>query len=248
MVRWHVFNSVTKHYNPYSGNFASLLTCPTTDNNPYSGNLASVHHRSHVPSQRISKAVVLIIAVKVLGMLQHTNPLSLNWSWYWEILFSLAVKMPNFWGQKIDKNVINSFTKCLISVNIAILTPHIIPPPLVNIWLTFDFQKYVRWLCMFWEINPCFQKAHIFCMDLQPAADPYNVVCSYLMYTALSLVFSTSVVCVKTQQKQFVVSNTGVKIQEGDGRIAPYFSKKAPLQRWKRAKKILQKHNNRPHL
>ena len=49
-----------------------------TDYNPYSANLAGVHHRSHVPSQSFSKAVVLTVAVKVLGMLQHTNPLSLN--------------------------------------------------------------------------------------------------------------------------------------------------------------------------
>ena len=49
-----------------------------TDYNPYSANLAGVHHRLHVPSQSFSKAVVLTIAVKVLGMLQHTNPLSLN--------------------------------------------------------------------------------------------------------------------------------------------------------------------------
>ena len=97
------------------------------------------------------------------------------------LLFSLAVKMPTFWGPKIDKKVINSSTKCLISVKIAILTPHIIPPPLVNIWLIFNLQKYVKWLCMFLEVNPCFQKAHIFCMDLQPAADPYNVVCTPLV-------------------------------------------------------------------
>ena len=32
----------------------------------------------HGLSQSFSKAVVLTIAVKVLGMLQHTNPLSLN--------------------------------------------------------------------------------------------------------------------------------------------------------------------------
>ena len=38
--------------------------------------LLSVHHRPLVPSQSFSKAVVLRIAVKVLGMLQHTNPLS----------------------------------------------------------------------------------------------------------------------------------------------------------------------------
>ena len=48
---------------------------------------------------------------------------------------------------------------------------------LVNVWLIFDFQKYVNWLCVFLEVNPCFQRAHVFCMDLQPAADPYNVVC-----------------------------------------------------------------------
>ena len=45
---------------------------------PYSANVAGVHDRSHVPSQSFSKATVLTIAVKVLGMLQHTNPLSLN--------------------------------------------------------------------------------------------------------------------------------------------------------------------------
>ena len=89
--------------------------------------------------------------------------------------------MPNFWGPKIDIKVINSSTKCLISVKIAILTPHIIPPPLVNIWLIFDLQKYVRWLWMFLEVNPCFHP-HVFCMDLQPAADPYNVVCSLFVH------------------------------------------------------------------
>ena len=86
--------------------------------------------------------------------------------------------MLNFWGPKKDKKVINSSTKCLISVKIAIMTPHIIPLPLVNVWLIFDLQKYVSWLCVFSKVNPCFQKAQVFCMDLQPAADPYNVVCT----------------------------------------------------------------------
>ena len=85
--------------------------------------------------------------------------------------------MLNFWGPKKDKKVINSSTKCLISVKIAIMTPHIIPLPLVNVWLMFDLQKYVNWLCVFSKVNPCFLKAQVFCMDLQPAADPYNVVC-----------------------------------------------------------------------
>ena len=101
MIQRHVFLSVTKHY-------PSLLTCPTTDNNPYS--LLGVHHHSHIPSQSFSKAVVRTIAVKVLDVLHHTNPLSLNWSWYWETLIQniLTVKMPNFWGPKIDKKVIKS--------------------------------------------------------------------------------------------------------------------------------------------
>ena len=86
--------------------------------------------------------------------------------------------MLNFWGPKKDKKVINSSTKCLISVKIAIMTPHIIPLPLVNVWLIFDLQKYVNWLCVFSKVNLFFQKAQVFCMDLQPAADPYNVVCS----------------------------------------------------------------------
>ena len=85
--------------------------------------------------------------------------------------------MLNFWGPKKYKKVINSSTKCLISVKIAIMTPHIIPLPLVNVWLIFDLQKYVNWLCVFSKVNPFFQKAQVFCMDLQPAADPYNVVC-----------------------------------------------------------------------
>ena len=98
VIGWHVFHSVAKHYNPYSGNFASLLTCPTTESNPYSANLASVHHRSHVPSQSFFNiiAVVLTIAVKVFGMLQHTNPFSLIEVDIERLLFSLAVKMPNF--------------------------------------------------------------------------------------------------------------------------------------------------------
>ena len=84
--------------------------------------------------------------------------------------------MLNFWGPKKDKKVINSSTKCLISVKIPIMTPHIIPLPLVNVWLIFDLQKYVNWLTVFSKVNPFFQKAQVFCMDLQPAADPYNVV------------------------------------------------------------------------
>ena len=91
--------------------------------------------------------------------------------------------MLNFWGPKKDKKVINSSTKCLISVKIAIMTPHIIPLPLVNVWLIFDLQKYVNWLCVFSKVNPCFQKAQVFCMDLQPAADPYYMALSPYVWT-----------------------------------------------------------------
>ena len=67
-----------------------------TDYNPYSANLAGVHDRSHVPSQSFSKAAVLTIAVKVLGMLQHTkSPLIELEVDIKRLLFSLAVKMLN---------------------------------------------------------------------------------------------------------------------------------------------------------
>ena len=50
------------------------------------------------------------------------------------------------------QKVINSSTKCLISVKIAILSPYIIPPPLlVNVWLINDMQKHVNWLCLHWK-------------------------------------------------------------------------------------------------
>ena len=81
MIQWRVFLSLPKHCNPYSGNFVCMHHYShvlPTDYNPYSANFAGVHDRSHVPSQSFSKAAVLTIAVKVLGMLQHTNPLSLN--------------------------------------------------------------------------------------------------------------------------------------------------------------------------
>ena len=38
---------------------------------------------------------------------------------------------------------------------------------------------------MFSEVNSCFQRAHNFCMNLQPVADPYNVVWSTHMDTAM---------------------------------------------------------------
>ena len=77
-----------------------------------------------------------------------------------------------------DEKVINSSTKCLISVKIAILTPHIIPPPLVNVWLIFDLQKYVNWLCVFLKVNPRFQSTRLLYGSTASSADPYNVVCS----------------------------------------------------------------------
>ena len=40
------------------------------------------------------------------------------------------------------------YIKCLISVKIVILTPGIIPLPLVNVWLKFDLQKHVNQLCL----------------------------------------------------------------------------------------------------
>ena len=77
---------------------------------------------------------------------------------------------------KNKKSHYSSSAKCLISVKIAILTPH-----LHRRWWMFGWYLICRNMstdCVFLEVNPCFQRAHVFCMDLQPAADPYNVVCS----------------------------------------------------------------------
>ena len=77
-------------------------------------------------------STILSIAVKGLGVLHYTLiPSHCIQVDIERLLFSLAVKWHKFWSPKIDKKVINSDTKCLISVKIAILTPHIIPPPLV---------------------------------------------------------------------------------------------------------------------
>ena len=51
---------------------------------PIQVTLFGVHHRPHGLPQNIIPIQLTLLAVKVLGMLQHTNPLSLNWSWYWE--------------------------------------------------------------------------------------------------------------------------------------------------------------------
>ena len=165
-----------------------------------------LHHCSHALPQTVIPIQLTLLACIITHMFHHRVFQKLLFSqqlwWLWacfnilipshwievdieRLLLSLAVKMANFWGLKIHKKVINSSTKCLISVKIAILTPHILPPPLVNIWLMFDLQKYVKWLCMFLEVHPCFQKAHVFGMDLQPAADPYNVVCSFVCFGSL---------------------------------------------------------------
>ena len=169
--------------------------------------LLGMHHYSRTQSQRFSKALVLTTTVKVFGMLQHTNPLSLNWSWYWEIFISSSCQNTQFWGPKIDKKVIKSSTKCLISVKIAILNPLITSPLLVNVWLIFHLQKYVKlstdFVC-FWTSFHAF-KVHVFCMDLQPAADPYNVVCTYM---ALTPYFWTDRLVVNAQgQKQDIYIN-----------------------------------------
>ena len=47
---------------------------------------------------------------------------------------------------------------------------------LVDIW--FTEIGYVKWLCVFGSQSMLSKNIRdIFCMDLQPAADPYNVVC-----------------------------------------------------------------------
>ena len=106
-----------------------------TDYNPYSANLVG----RAWPITEFFKSCCSYNSCEGLGMLQHTkSPLIELLVGIERLSFSLAVKMLNFWGPKKDKKVINSSTKCLISVKIAILTPHIIPPAvgkcLVDIW------------------------------------------------------------------------------------------------------------------
>ena len=66
------------------------------------------------------------------------------------LLFSLAVKLHNFWGplnrQKGDQFFYQMSDFC---ENCAILTPHILPPLLVNVWLIFDLQKHVNFVYIF---------------------------------------------------------------------------------------------------
>ena len=75
----YIFLSVPKYYNPYSGNFVRHASFNTHMSYPQTIipiqlTLLGVHGLS----QSFSKAIVLTTDVKVLGMLQHTNPLSLN--------------------------------------------------------------------------------------------------------------------------------------------------------------------------
>ena len=123
-----------------------------------------------------SKAFVLTIAVKVLGMLQHSNPLTELEVDIERLLFSLAVKMPNFWGQKKKTkrwSVLLPYDFCKNYNRHSSYHTTAVGECLVNIWFAEICQLT---MCVFLEVNPCFQKAHVSCMDLQPAADPYNVV------------------------------------------------------------------------
>ena len=127
MIQSHVFLSVPKHFYPYSAN------------------LLAMHRCSHV--------VLFTIAVKVLDMLHYTLiPSHFIQVDIERLLFSPAVKWHNFWCPKIDKMVINSCTKCLISVKIAILTPHIIPLPLVTVWLYIRFEETCKLTLFTWYI------------------------------------------------------------------------------------------------
>ena len=122
--------------------------------------LLGVHQRSHVPLQSFSKALVLTIAVKVLEMLQHTNPLSLNWSWYWET-FNLVCQNAQFLKfknrQKGDQFCYPMSDFC------ENCNPHSSYPTtpigkcLVDIWffrnMWTDFVCFWNWHPPFWRIN-----------------------------------------------------------------------------------------------
>ena len=121
MIQSQTFLSVPKHHdhNPYSANLLGVLQWQCSHEVPYS-QLES-------------------IAVKGLGVLHYTlipsHCIQVDME---RLLFSLAVK----WHKSKNKKVINSYTKCLISVKIAILTPH--TTAVGNVWLIFDLQKHVN--------------------------------------------------------------------------------------------------------
>ena len=69
-------------------------------------------HHNRQCSHVVPQTAVLTIAVKVLGMLHYTlipsHCIEVDIE---RLLFSLAVKLDNFWGPNIDKKVINSSNK-----------------------------------------------------------------------------------------------------------------------------------------
>ena len=118
--------------------------------------------------------------------------------------------MPNFWGPKVDKKVINSSTKCLISVKIAILTL-IIPPPLVNVLVDIWLAEYFNWvtLCVFRSQSMLSKSMSFVWMGLQPAADPYNVVYKVLQTV---LILHVSYVIYKWEQCHQHAERLGMEI------------------------------------
>ena len=122
-------------YHPYSANLAGHESFPhvlpqTIMIIPIQLTLLGMQHYSHILSQSFSKAEHC--SHNSCECSGHASLIPAHWIEVdiERLLFSLTVKMPNFWGPKIDRKVINS--KCLISLKIAILTPHIKPSPLVN--------------------------------------------------------------------------------------------------------------------
>ena len=77
-----------QYKNPYSSNFAghaSLLSCPITE---------------------FFKSCCSHNSCEGFGY-ASTNPLSLNWSWYWETFIQSSCQNVQFLRSKKDKNVIN---------------------------------------------------------------------------------------------------------------------------------------------
>ena len=101
----------------------------------------------------------------------HINLLSLHSNWYWEIFLQSSCQIVQslrsknrqkgdqfFCKKKTKQNKTNKTTKCLISVKFKKLQPSLLVIksyhrrcPLVNVWLIFDLQKHVNWLCLLFK-------------------------------------------------------------------------------------------------
>ena len=99
---------------------------------------------------------------------------SLHSSWYWETFMKsncqIAQLLMSKYRQKSDQFFYAMSDFC------ENCNPHIIPPPLVNVWLVFDLPKHVSWLCLHFQRFLSVWKMRVYCM-LKEAVWACSIVC-----------------------------------------------------------------------